>query len=468
MRELIRVDDAPLQAWAVRLKDGRLSAVAGRGVRAGTDWLYEGAWAQTKHPRRLSLQGLYFGSGAVWDGKQLSLITPSHSADAVYAIQRPDALYASNSLPFVLVAAGIPDFPIASISQRVLSLKHGFLKYERLLAAGSFGSLYRYLNAVVSVGADGKLVEQQQAAEVTFRSFKEYRAYLISVLRQACRTYRGVGTAVYVSRGYDSVACAALAKRLGGSSVAISVHHARDGSLDDGSEIAAALGIRSVLVERRHRDKVTKDPRRPKERITEAEYDHLAEFYAGIGVVDECLRAPDELLHERVVLTGFHGDKIWDRYESPKPDLVRGDTSGSSLGEFRLRVGFVHVPVPMIGFAGAERLHAIANGSRMQPWQIGNRYDRPIPRRIAEAEGVPRELFGQRKQAAGTLTIDPENLGQDLLARLIPRYARASELLDQSRWQLTVAMRAGRIVRAGNRLRAKLFGQPSSVKLQAR
>ena len=35
----------------------------------------------------------------------------------------------------------------------------------------------------------------------------------------------------------------------------------------------------------------------------------------------------------------------------------------------------------------------------MRPWSIGGAYDRPIPRRIAEEAGVPRDLFGQNKMA---------------------------------------------------------------------
>ena len=35
----------------------------------------------------------------------------------------------------------------------------------------------------------------------------------------------------------------------------------------------------------------------------------------------------------------------------------------------------------------------------MAPWRLGTSYDRPIPRRIAEAAGVPRQAFGQRKKA---------------------------------------------------------------------
>ncbi len=35
----------------------------------------------------------------------------------------------------------------------------------------------------------------------------------------------------------------------------------------------------------------------------------------------------------------------------------------------------------------------------MAPWSVGGRYDRPLPRRIAEEAGLPRERFGVRNRA---------------------------------------------------------------------
>jgi hypothetical protein len=35
----------------------------------------------------------------------------------------------------------------------------------------------------------------------------------------------------------------------------------------------------------------------------------------------------------------------------------------------------------------------------MKPWRIGGDYDRPVPRRLVESAGVPRELYGQNKKA---------------------------------------------------------------------
>jgi hypothetical protein len=43
----------------------------------------------------------------------------------------------------------------------------------------------------------------------------------------------------------------------------------------------------------------------------------------------------------------------------------------------------------------------------MRPWRLENSYDRPIPRRIAEEAGVPRDLFGQIKVGSVVLFPSP-------------------------------------------------------------
>ena len=159
MRSVRCVEEAPAQAWLLRLRDGRLTGVAGAGVKGGRDWLFEGGWACTNSPRSLSLSGIYLGSGAVWDGRTLSLIAPSHSADAVYVLERPGELFASNSLAFLLAGAGISDFPIASISKALFSLKRGLRSYERCIHSGPQGTIHRYLTA-------GEIGNQQVVVEV--------------------------------------------------------------------------------------------------------------------------------------------------------------------------------------------------------------------------------------------------------------------------------------------------------------
>ena len=77
--------------------------------------------------------------------------------------------------------------------------------------------------------------------------------------------------------------------------------------------------------------------------------------------------------------------------------IRRGDLGGHGMGELRLALGFVQLPLPFMGARQKADIVRITESSEMDPWRLGNAYDRPIPRRIAEEAGVPRHLFGQSK-----------------------------------------------------------------------
>jgi hypothetical protein len=90
---------------------------------------------------------------------------------------------------------------------------------------------------------------------------------------------------------------------------------------------------------------------------------------------------------------------MWDRAAKPTTNLSFGGNSGASMAEFRLRVGFLHLPVPFIAGRRHPDLHRISQDPEMSDWVIGGDYDRPIARRIIEESGVPRGAFARDKRA---------------------------------------------------------------------
>jgi len=114
-------------------------------------------------------------------------------------------------------------------------------------------------------------------------------------------------------------------------------------------------------------------------------------------------------LPRTLFFTGMQGDAVWDVKTPPSRELPRdGFSVGSSLGEFRLRTGFVHVPVPFFGAVRQPEIGALSQSPEMRPWSIGGTYDRPIPRRIVEEKGVPRESFGRvKKGSARAIPVGP-------------------------------------------------------------
>ncbi len=121
-----------------------------------------------------------------------------------------------------------------------------------------------------------------------------------------------------------------------------------------------------------------------------------------------------------VLLTGTLGE-IWYPMASLgsraylDSSMKRWDLGGHGMAELRLVVGFIHLPLPYIGARQKEDIVKITESSEMDPWRLGNSYDRPIPRRIAEEAGIPRSMFGQSKMGSVVIFAPPSiPYGRDL------------------------------------------------------
>jgi hypothetical protein len=108
-----------------------------------------------------------------------------------------------------------------------------------------------------------------------------------------------------------------------------------------------------------------------------------------------------------MLLTGILGDVTWSseksvggsRLRSINDQLGGKDPIGNGLSEARLHIGFIHAAATYIGGRSRKTIFNISNSDAMRPWSVDGRYDRPIPRRLGEEAGIPRELFGQTKLA---------------------------------------------------------------------
>lgn len=129
-------------------------------------------------------------------------------------------------------------------------------------------------------------------------------------------------------------------------------------------------------------------------------------FFSPISSTDASSRLMEEQLRGSVLISGRHGERYWGpTRRCSRRNFAEVDDchlSGHALGEFRLRAGFIHLPVPYIGALHGLAIYRITHSAEMRPWKLSSGYyDRPIARRIAEEAGVPREFFGQRKRGAG-------------------------------------------------------------------
>ena len=416
----------PAMAWLAECTAGGVAAYHGEAVEAGPSFLFEGAWAGLFGGRAIGSAATVMGSGAAQTGDGVLFVPPSHTLEGLYHHAGEGCFTISNSPVFLLERLGAMPSYDPHGGARFASAVLGIEGHEPRVIATDRGPVERLLHGNLLWRPDGRTQEVRKPVLGEFADFRSYRdtlrGELAAVFANAAdparrQRYRPVSTC---SSGYDSTACLVLGRELG-CERAITLTTARGGEDDSGAEIAALLGVELQAFERMNR----------------APPEQAAEFLAtGMGGEDVIYSAFEPAVAGSVLLTGFHGDKIWSRDAAPNSVLARGDISGSSMGEFRLRTGFIHLPVPFIGALRHAEIAAISNSPEMAPWAIGGSYDRPIPRRIAEEAGVPRTAFGMSKKAASMLLFREE--GVELQAGLDP--ARSQAALPRGR-RAAIALR---------------------------
>jgi hypothetical protein len=162
---------------------------------------------------------------------------------------------------------------------------------------------------------------------------------------------------------------------------------------DSGRKIGERLGLRVTEYDRLTYRRLPNIP--------EAEF--CASTPAGQDVV---MAATESQAAGALLLTGRFGEPIWTRhrfrFRPAYRDRFARRPYGCSVVEFRLRVGALMLPVPIVGAWHGLTVLRISNSAEMAPWWVGGNYDRPIARRILEEAGIPREWFGHQKRLTAT------------------------------------------------------------------
>ncbi|HEY7205106.1 MAG TPA: hypothetical protein VIA61_12455 [Methylomirabilota bacterium] len=422
---LCRNPDLPALAWMVEVTSPRIVFEYGTGVEADEDHVVEGAWSG-EFPRGEFADALTFtGTGVRVVGSDLVCATPTNTLHPLFVIRTGQRLLVSNSLAFLLARAGEDiDRGYAHYQFDLMSVMYGLRRYRRRLPTRGGTPVQIAHHCNVRIDRDLRLTFMPKPAAAPFVDYAAYAGFLSSEViavtnnaqhRDRRVRYRPLTT---LSSGYDSPACAVLAGAAGCRRAATFVRARADyGSQEDsGRRIADALGVA-----------VTEHDAPDLRAISPA---LLAEFLAtGMGGDDVVFAALEPWLPGRLLYTGFHGDKVWARVtDTVGPDIVRGDASGASMAEFRLRVGFVNLAIPFMGCVQHPAIHAISNSDELRPWALGTAYDRPIARRLVEEAGVPRELFGQSKKAAALPLVHVHQDDPDLAEMLSPQ--ALAELID--------------------------------------
>jgi hypothetical protein len=385
----------PKLAWALRVQRGakRVLVEHGSWVEVGERFFCEGAWNGDFAAQNIE-SSILMGSGGKIIKEGLLLSCPSHTLDRIYLYRQPDSLLASNSLPFILTRARDDlDMRFLFYDGMTQSIMDGIDRYERVLPTRNGNGVQVRYHCNLLIDSDLRVLETPKAAVRDFAGFADYTSFLEDQIRGICAnanhperkvSYSPVTT---ISSGYDSPACAVLARRVGCQTALTFATARQAGEEDSGRLVGEQLGLRVKTFDRL--------AYRQKPNFPEAEISTGPSEFSSVD---------DEELVRSILFVGFHGGTVWNRNsQSVGRSIGGGDNSGFDLTELRLRVGFILMAVPYIGCTSHPSIHRISNSIEMQPWTLGNEYDRPIPRRLVEECGIDRGLFGMKKRAVAVV-----------------------------------------------------------------
>lgn len=383
----------PPLAWLAVCRDGdhRIVVRHGADVETRPESFCEAVWDGDFSAGGFDQTENVFGSGARLREDKLVFVSSFGTCDRLQYLKLGETWYVSNSLVCLSAALNLqfdPWYPwhyedIASICAGIDSYKSGIRS-----SRGDVQLVY-HRNLVW----DGRCLREVVKSEssLNFGNYRAYRSFLETVLmrladngraRKRRVKYAPISTC---SSGYDSLAVTALSRVMGNREV-ICVPHDRIARDDSGAELVRCLDMEPLIVAR--------DAWR-QESFAEAPF--VAADACGRDV---WIAGAQEHLRRRLLLTGQRGGPPWHWPPTGHgADFRRTDPGGLSLTEYRLELGLLHCPVPMIGTRATGQIHAISASDEMGPWRLKNDYDRPIARRIIEEAGIARGSFATRKTA---------------------------------------------------------------------
>ncbi len=418
--QYVLVPDWPMLAWLAQTQVGSQIVTVFHGSRIETHehFFCEAAWAGPFDEGGFDRTDIVAGSGARLRTDELLFVSSGSTVDRLHSLEKSRTVWVSNSLACLMAATGAEVDPATSRYFWLFrTIVAGIEKYQRMLPTSAGNVQLTYFDNLLWNGRTLTRLRKPGASR-DFDSFATYERFLHDSMAALAANasaaarrekYELMSTA---SSGYDSSTVTVLARRAGATKV-LCFDQARRGLDDSGQPLAHSLGMEAVVV-----------PRGAWWTTTFPEPPFLAADSHGGDVF---YKGAEHVLRGTVLLTGYHGDKVWAKTsKSADENIVRGDQSGLSLSEYRLTTGTLHCPVAFWGVRQIADLHRISNSHEMGRWDVPGDYSRPICRRIVESEGVPREMFGQEKKATWILMLrnrsflSPESM-QDYLGWLDTR-----------------------------------------------
>lgn len=397
----------PRLAWCAQLLRGSNEVVVEHGpwVETQEPFFAEGAWDDAFDGGGLERATLLLGSGAYLQGDQAVFCTTTHTMERLQSVRVDDRLFISNSFVYLLAATeDALDVNYRFYERDFMTFLRGRRDARRTIPTLKNRQVQLHYGEKIRI--DGDLAVQVEKFP-DGPAFTNYDGYIASVDSIVARLHRNAAAAERrqrfeplstLSTGYDSPACTVFAKKIGCRRAITLLEARRDYNpyaqtpkelSDSGAEIAAHLQVEL--------DAFRRDAYLARDDYPEAEF-----LATGNGGDDVVMSAAEPMLTGTMLFTGFLGDTLWGLTASDphgSRDYRYVFPAGGTFGEFRLRVGFIHVPIPLLTYPRRAEILEISRSPEMAPWRLDNDYDRPIPRRLVESSGVPRAIYATEKKA---------------------------------------------------------------------
>jgi hypothetical protein len=243
--------ELPCLSWCAHVKknDPEVLVYHGASVETGDDFFCEGAWSGSFSKKGFSKADFFTGSGGFVSSSGLLISTASHTLAPVYLMRSNDEIALSNSLPFLLSQTGDDlDIGYKYYESDVVSIRHGLREYVKYIPTKSKNRIYIYVYCNIEIGDNFEIAEKPKPGLKPFEQFDDYDEFLkdqVSLIVKNAQDplrkqqYQPIAT---ISIGYDSPACAVLAKS-SGCRDAITFTHGYNGEIDSGKTIAEILGL---------------------------------------------------------------------------------------------------------------------------------------------------------------------------------------------------------------------------------
>jgi hypothetical protein len=414
-----RDEGLPKLAWFARIDPagGVVNVEVGPMVEVdpaeAPRWVVAGMWTGAFASGDFHRAEAVFGSGLRLDDDGVHVVPASTTVDRCVYARDGATWFASNSLVVLLGRLG------ARIDLRFdhrdwgESMALGVFNYVRQFHVlhPRIPTMSQLIFESLRIGPDGAPSYHFRDKPRSFTDFADYVAQFSAVLKQLHanatdpKRRRPMHSVTSASRGYDSATVTALITPIipGIESWTAKRSNTRIPRLlqglmnanvadDDGSEIARALGATPRYLDL----DLTKLP------LELEEWCWAAAQISPELVFHSMLTDADTRDVPTIFWAGHVGDGAWERQLGElglSGQIVRGAQSGYALIEARVRYGVIEASVPYLFMRSVANINRISRSDELKPWQLQSDYDRPIPRRILEERGVPRDAFGHGKKA---------------------------------------------------------------------